>query len=92
MRFGDFESLSCRAYSILRKHARLLITMFLLMVSSGMPELQTDQDIMWLRDKLLLDKTDDEATLAFKEKIKAAHKNKRLRLNDVAHLLKHAGK
>ena len=90
-RFGEFESLACDAYMILRKHANLLITMFSLMVSSGMPELQTDDDISWLRDMLMLDSADEAAADHFKRKIEEAHGNKRVRLNDVAHLLKHVG-
>ncbi len=90
-RFAEFESLACDAYMILRKHANLLITMFSLMVSSGMPELQTDEDISWLRDMLMLDSADEAAAEHFKRKIEEAHGNKRVRLNDVAHLLKHVG-
>ena len=89
--FPQFESLARDAYIILRKHANLLITMFSLMVSSGMPELQTDEDIFWLRDKLQLDVAEDAAGEHFKQKIEEAYKNKRVRLNDVAHLLKHLG-
>ena len=90
-RFQEFESLACDAYKILRRHANLLITMFTLMVSSGMPELMTDDDISWLRDKLMLDHAEDAAADDFKRQIEAAYKNTRVKLNDAAHLLKHAG-
>ena len=90
-RFNEFESLACDAYKTLRRHANLLITMFSLMVSSGMPELMTDDDISWLRDKLMLDSAEDAAAEDFKRQIEAAYKNTRVKLNDVAHLLKHVG-
>lgn len=90
-RFNEFESLACDAYKTLRRHANLLITMFSLMVSSGMPELMTDEDIGWLRDKLMLDCAEDQAANDFKKQIEAAYKNKRVKMNDVAHLLRHVG-
>jgi phosphatidylinositol-4,5-bisphosphate 3-kinase catalytic subunit alpha/beta/delta len=90
-RFNEFESLACDAYKTLRRHANLLITMFSLMVSSGMPELMTDDDITWLRDKLMLDSAEDAAADHFKTQIEAAYKNTRVKLNDAAHLLKHVG-
>jgi phosphatidylinositol kinase/protein kinase (PI-3 family) len=90
-RFNEFESLACDAYKTLRRHANLLITMFSLMVSSGMPELMTDDDIGWLRDKLMLDYAEDQASNDFKRQIEAAYKNTRVKLNDVAHLLRHVG-
>ena len=56
-----------------------------------MPELMTDDDIGWLRDKLMLDYAEDQASNDFKRQIEAAYKNTRVKLNDVAHLLRHVG-
>lgn len=52
--FKDFVKLSCKAYNVLRRHGNLLITLFSLMLSCGIPELATVGDIGWLREKLMV--------------------------------------
>lgn len=54
-----------KAYLILRKHAGLLITLFTLMLSTGIPELQTPEDIEYLRTTLQVDKVDEDAALSY---------------------------
>lgn len=56
----------------LRKHSNLLITLFMLMLSTGLPELQTYDDIEWLRTALQCDKTDQEAHEYFQQQIQNA--------------------
>ncbi len=48
------QTLCCQAYNVLRKNANLLITLFFLMLSCGIPELQTASDLEWLVDKLMV--------------------------------------
>lgn len=52
--YQHFEDLCCQAYNILRKQGSLLITLFFLMLSCGIPELQTEDDIKWLQAKLMV--------------------------------------
>ena len=47
----------------------LLFPSFLQMLSTGIPELQCVEDIHYLRKVFILDKTDDEAAIAFQELI-----------------------
>ena len=39
-KFEQFVGHCCRAYGIMRKHSHMLITLFSLMLSTGIPELQ----------------------------------------------------
>eukprot|EP00500_Bicosoecida_sp_ms1_P008476 CAMPEP_0203824696 /NCGR_PEP_ID=MMETSP0115-20131106/52403_1 /ASSEMBLY_ACC=CAM_ASM_000227 /TAXON_ID=33651 /ORGANISM="Bicosoecid sp, Strain ms1" /LENGTH=127 /DNA_ID=CAMNT_0050733743 /DNA_START=80 /DNA_END=460 /DNA_ORIENTATION=- len=67
--FRQFEDLCCRAYNVLRHNSQLLITLFYLMMSCGIPELEKQEDIYWLRDKLALNLDDDAASARFRELI-----------------------
>ena len=88
--FQRFVDLSCRAYNALRANANLIITLFSLMLSCGIPELQKAGDIAWVREKLALGMDDAQATAHFKEQIFSSLHNRRLRLNQAMHLIKHA--
>jgi len=58
--FQQFIQLCGRAYNIIRRHADMFINLFLMMLSTGIPELQCEEDIEPLRDNLQLDLTDEE--------------------------------
>ena len=88
--FQRFVDLSCRAYNALRANANLIITLFSLMLSCGIPELQRAGDITWVREKLSLGMDDRQAAAHFKEQIFSSLHNRRLRLNQAMHLIKHA--
>lgn len=88
--FKEFEQLCCRAYNVLRQQSTLLITLFSLMLQCGIPELETDEDIVWLREKLLIGQTDEEASKYFVARIHEALNTRTVQLNDVAHMLVHA--
>jgi len=88
--FREFELLCCKAYNVLRRHSNLLITLFSLMLQCGIPELETEGDISWLRDKLLIGRTDEEASKHFVARIHEALTTWTTQLNDAVHLLIHA--
>ena len=67
--FERFEELACRAFNVLRNHSTLLVSLFSLMVSCGIPELKKIEDIQFLEDKLLLNQTDEEASIHLKRQI-----------------------
>ena len=50
--YTDFVNYSCQAFLILRKNSDLLLTLLEMMLSSGLPELRTKKDIIWMRDHL----------------------------------------
>ena len=49
----------------LRKHSNLLITLFTMMLPTGITELQNINDVGYLRKTLAVEKTDKEALLYF---------------------------
>lgn len=86
--FKEFEDLCGHAYNILRRNANLLITLFSLMLSSGMPELTRESDIDWVRDRLMLDATEEEAAERFRDLIQEALSTWTATLNDFAHVMR----
>ncbi|RWS15774.1 Phosphatidylinositol-4:5-bisphosphate 3-kinase catalytic subunit alpha-like isoform [Dinothrombium tinctorium] len=63
--FEEFTKLCGAAYLSLRKHANLLITLFTMMLSTGIPELQSIDDIGYLRKTLQVEKSEKEALQYF---------------------------
>lgn len=71
--FIAFERLCVEAYAILRDQADLIITLFTMMLSTGIPELQSMSDLAYLRTTLAVDKSDEEAVEYFRKKFREAH-------------------
>lgn len=86
--YARFEALACDAYNALRRHGRLLLTLFALMLAAGLPELASPGDLAWLQDKLALELTDDAAAAALRKLIAAALTTRATQLNDAVHLLR----
>lgn len=57
------------AYLLLRSHSRLLVTLFSLMLLTGIPELSAAEDMRYLREALQQDQTEDEAEEHFLQQI-----------------------
>ncbi|CAG0895748.1 unnamed protein product [Cyprideis torosa] len=53
--WGNFVQLCTDSYLKLRKHANLLITLFTMMLASEIPELQSIDDIAYLRERLAVE-------------------------------------
>ncbi|CAD8171964.1 unnamed protein product [Paramecium pentaurelia] len=67
--FQRFEDFCTKAYNQIRQHGHLLINIFLMNLSAGMPELQEIADIEYLREKLQLDIGEQQATELFRKEI-----------------------
>lgn len=52
-----------KAYLAIRQHANLFINLFSMMLGSGMPELQSFDDIAYIRKTLALEKTEQAMSL-----------------------------
>jgi phosphatidylinositol kinase/protein kinase (PI-3 family) len=87
--FHRFEDLCCECLLILRKHAGLLITLFSLMISCGIPELTHEDDINYLKERLMLDLKEDQVKKEFKKIITTSMKTKTTRVNDAIHVYVH---
>ena len=66
-RFKRCVKCCIEAYDVLRQHARLLIALFAMMLSTGMPELNSADDIRYLQNVLLLDLPSAEALATFEK-------------------------
>eukprot|EP00116_Pleurobrachia_bachei_P009992 sb/3470254/ len=87
--FKQFEGMACRAFSVLRKHAHLLVNTLSLLLKAGMPELRSSTDIEYLHSTLLLHKSESQAANHFQSLINDTLKDKSTALNFLAHTLKH---
>ncbi|KAK6308965.1 hypothetical protein J4Q44_G00204280 [Coregonus suidteri] len=68
-----FQEMSYKAYLAIRQNANLFINLFSMMLGSGMPELQSFDDIAYIRKTLALDKTEQEALDCFMKQMNDAH-------------------
>jgi phosphatidylinositol-4,5-bisphosphate 3-kinase len=72
--FNNFQNICEQAYMIIRRYSNLIINLFTLMLSSDMPELQSIDDIMYLRKTLAIDETDENALKYFRKQFVDAYK------------------
>ena len=87
--YQDFIELCVDVYNILREHSQLLVSLVSLAIPCGLPELQTEKDVLWLYEKLNVDMSDEEAGEHFRMQLNIALNTKGTRINDAAHMLVH---
>ena len=87
--YETFKQLSAKAFNQLRKHSSVFINLFELMVSAKMPELMKKEDILYLKDMLCLDKTEEEAAQLFKAELYKSLNATSRRFDNLIHNLKH---
>ncbi|EDV91090.1 phosphatidylinositol 4,5-bisphosphate 3-kinase catalytic subunit delta isoform [Drosophila grimshawi] len=73
--FCYFQLLCERAFLILRKHGCLILSLFSMMISTGLPELSSEKDLNYLRETLVLDYTEENARKHFQAKFSEALAN-----------------
>ena len=83
--FRQFEDDCWAALSVLRKNSKLLITLFLLMLGTGIPELRTPADIVFLEKKLVVDANEEQQIAELRELIKKSKDCTRTKLNNLIH-------
>ena len=71
----SFKEICEHAYLIIRQKAPLLIQLFIMMLSSGIPQLNSMSDIDYLKEVLALNSTPEEAVEKFRKKFKEAKDN-----------------
>ncbi|KAL4655409.1 phosphatidylinositol 4,5-bisphosphate 3-kinase catalytic subunit gamma isoform-like [Arapaima gigas] len=67
--FHRFKNTCIKAYLALRSHTRLLVTLFSLMMLTGIPELSCTQDMRYLREALQQEQSEEEAHKHFLQQI-----------------------
>ncbi|KAG5883732.1 hypothetical protein JTB14_024233 [Gonioctena quinquepunctata] len=75
LEFKIFQEYCEKAFMILRKHGNLFISLFAMMISTGLPELSSEKDLNYLRETLVMNKTEEEALLHFRSKFDEALSN-----------------
>ncbi|XP_072757621.1 phosphatidylinositol 4,5-bisphosphate 3-kinase catalytic subunit delta isoform [Anoplolepis gracilipes] len=70
--FQRFQSYCEQAFLILRKHGDLILSLFAMMISTGLPELSSEKDLNYLRDTLVLEMSENEAQKHFRSKFDEA--------------------
>ncbi|XP_042908951.1 phosphatidylinositol 4,5-bisphosphate 3-kinase catalytic subunit delta isoform [Parasteatoda tepidariorum] len=73
--FTKFQQYCERAFMILRRWGPLVISLFAMMLSTGIPELSSEKDLDYLRETLVLDMSDNDALKHFRLKFDEALKN-----------------
>ncbi|ETP50587.1 hypothetical protein F442_04139 [Phytophthora nicotianae P10297] len=87
--YQQFQKLACEAFQVLRTNSNLLVTLLVLALTCGIPELHSANCIKWVHKTLMLDLPDDEACEAFKKLIHVALHTTTTKLNDAVHLMAH---
>eukprot|EP00595_Chromulina_sp_UTEXLB2642_P003643 CAMPEP_0196768488 /NCGR_PEP_ID=MMETSP1095-20130614/42835_1 /TAXON_ID=96789 ORGANISM="Chromulina nebulosa, Strain UTEXLB2642" /NCGR_SAMPLE_ID=MMETSP1095 /ASSEMBLY_ACC=CAM_ASM_000446 /LENGTH=370 /DNA_ID=CAMNT_0042138189 /DNA_START=992 /DNA_END=2104 /DNA_ORIENTATION=- len=88
--YETFSDLCCDIYNVLRENANLLVSLCSLAIPCNLPELQKEEDIVWIYEKLLINATDEEASEHFKRELDISLRTRTTRFNDAAHMLAHA--
>ncbi len=86
--FGQFVETCGEAYNILRENANLLFSLLQLMISAEIPELRSNKDIMYMREKLMLHLSPEDAAKHFEKEIYKNMKSTKQKMNDAAHLIR----
>lgn len=73
-KFHNFVDLCCQAFNIVRKHGNLILNMFGLMASSGIPGVTMDA-VQYVQRALLPDQTNPEAAAYFARMIQSSLKS-----------------
>jgi phosphatidylinositol-4,5-bisphosphate 3-kinase len=87
----EFVDLCGKAFEILRKHKNMLVYLVLSMLGTGIPELQSKEDVKYLSDKLITASTESSATEFIGNLLRKIQKSNRTKANDLAHLIAHSG-
>ena len=73
--FENFRNHCERAYLSLRRNGSLLISLLAMMISTGLPELSSEQDLNIVRSTLNLDRSEEEALENFKREFDESLRN-----------------
>ena len=77
-----------KGYNLVRKNGHFLISIFMMMLSAGMPELSSSSDLEYLVNQLALDFSEHEACAKFKKEIQESLNSNWRRVDNLFHMLK----
>uniref|UniRef100_T1ISF0 phosphatidylinositol 3-kinase n=1 Tax=Strigamia maritima TaxID=126957 RepID=T1ISF0_STRMM len=73
--FNRFQQYCEQAFQILRRKGSFILSLFAMMLSTGIPELTSVKDLDYLRETLVLDLSEQEALKHFRSKFDEALRN-----------------
>lgn len=85
--YKRFEETCANAYNILRNNANLLMSMMLLMLGTGIPELQKPEDITYMKNMLNLSLSNEDAAAIFRKYIQMSLDSTKTTVNNWIHNL-----
>ncbi|KAK5582911.1 hypothetical protein RB653_004500 [Dictyostelium firmibasis] len=88
-KFSQFVNYCCTAYNIVRKNAKLFMNLFAMMVSTGIPELQSMNDLNYLKESFSLELSDEKAREKFVGLIHESLSTKTTQINNMIHIMAH---
>jgi phosphatidylinositol kinase/protein kinase (PI-3 family) len=89
-RMPDFLKFCEHALMVLRCNADTLMYLLLSMIGTGIPELQSIEDVRYIANVLMLDLSDGEAFQKFQKMLTDAKKSMRKGMSDVIHAIAHS--
>ncbi|KAL7719342.1 Phosphatidylinositol 3-kinase [Entamoeba marina] len=87
--FKLFVNLCCETFLILRRNSHGLLNLFMMMLSTGMPELRKTEDVSYLLNSLVLDLSEKDARSYFEKLINVALEAVMTRVNNAIHIFAH---
>ena len=89
--YAEFEQMCCKLYASVRaqRNSHLLITLFGLMLSTGIPELTKEEDIEYLHNVFSFELDNLQADAKFVKLINESLSTKTTTLNDIIHAVAH---
>jgi phosphatidylinositol-4,5-bisphosphate 3-kinase len=84
-----FLELSTRAFDIVRKNSNIFLNLFHMMLSTGIPQLRSVNDIFYLRQAFCLEGTREEAQKRWVELLEESLNTKTTQINFFLHNLAH---
>ncbi|XP_061388256.1 phosphatidylinositol 4,5-bisphosphate 3-kinase catalytic subunit beta isoform [Musca vetustissima] len=73
--FRYFQEMCEKAFLVLRKHGCLILSLFSMMISTGLPELSSEKDLNYLKETLVLEYSTEKALEHFRSKFSEALAN-----------------
>ncbi|XP_052246481.1 phosphatidylinositol 4,5-bisphosphate 3-kinase catalytic subunit delta isoform-like isoform X2 [Dreissena polymorpha] len=88
--YKRFKDVCIRAYLALRRRGQLLIRLFMMMLTSGIPQLSRISDLDYIKkETLVLHLTEDEAARHFEKKMNESIKSMATKINWAIHSFAH---
>ena len=87
--FKKFVEYTTTAYNILRHNTNIFFSLFMLMLSTGIPELSTLEDLDYLKESFFIGFSDEEASKYMEGLVFESLKTKTTQLNNFFHIIAH---